>query len=148
MGDMRDQYEDGRYDGSGIDKLPVGRKEPSDADARRAALEGIAKLQQFIAELDAKASAIPPEPHGDDQRFSVLVRFKQPGSRKIAPKTYEFLILQTPGGYYTTGGDSGYYPTWEALVRWLRGPRVAWHSAVRPLRINDTTAPVMKASDE
>ena len=75
------------------------------------------------------ATALPAEPPSSNTMFTVSVRFAMRGKR------YQFLILRTERGYYTTGKDShGYFPDWRALCQWLEGPDVYSHTALEILK--------------
>lgn len=89
-------------------------------------------LRQRRLELQRQAKdAIPAEPHTFTM-FSVDVKYKMHG------KSYQFLILRTPRGYYTTGQDKhGYFPTWEKFCEWLEGPDVYSHSDLEILKSAD-----------
>jgi hypothetical protein len=86
------------------------------------------RQEELLAELD-KAKAAPGEPRQSD-RYSVEVKFASHG------KKYEFLLLRSPdGAWYTTGTGAQVkrLRDWAALVAWLQGPDVHWHSDLRVL---------------
>ena len=95
-------------------------------------LRTIAALQAQVREMEAEEErerkVKPPEPTRHN-KWTVSVRYA--GSTEV----YEYLIIRAPKGrYYTTGiGTEKQFRSWEALVAWLHGPRVAWHGLMRPL---------------
>jgi hypothetical protein len=96
------------------------------------------RLDDRVRELRTKIHNItyPPAPAksiGD--RFKVLVQFEQGGTK------YEFLLLRTDKGWYTTGKteDGGYFGTWKDLIDFLRGPDIYWHSPIQRLQVSDVT---------
>lgn len=90
-------------------------------------------LNQRISLLQEKVAQRPEEPsaaHGD--AFAIDVKYSTRGTR------YRFLFQRGPkGGWFSTGqkSDNSYFPTWDALVDWLNGPDVAWHSALVALNM-------------
>lgn len=91
-------------------------------------------LDQKIEELreQAKREAIPPAPRESlGEAFSIHVKF---GGTPRA-RSYRYLILRTPTGWYTTGlnREDSFFASWNALVKWLRQDSVAWHSRMVPL---------------
>lgn len=94
----------------------------------RKQLEERAKeIRATIAHLN-----IPPAPPSrDGDAFAVDVKFKENG------RAYRFLLYRHGGVWFTTGGrpEHSQFPSWPALVKWLRSDEVFWHSAVVKLQI-------------
>lgn len=92
--------------------------------------EQIIKMQKIIRKQ--RYPKAPPVSAGN--MFGVNVKFNPNG------KMYKFLILRTPGGWYTTGTtpDTLRFDSWAALIDWLRGPDVHWHGAL--FQLNETEA--------
>jgi hypothetical protein len=87
----------------------------------------IAKMQKLIHKQ--RYPKVPSKADGD--MYMIDVKFDPAG------KTYRFLLLRTPNGWYTTGtGDTAHFETWTALVDWLRGPDVHWHGAMQKLLLS------------
>ncbi|QOP66838.1 hypothetical protein SEA_ODYSSEY395_89 [Arthrobacter phage Odyssey395] len=118
--------------------------ERTDTMARsKAEIEAELKLnRELVQRLDQRETelvqelrkAVPAEPTGPHNRFSVEVKFAPHG------KKYEFLLLRSPNGaWYTTGsGDHvKVFRNWAALVAWLEGPDVRWYSELRVLTKSD-----------
>lgn len=93
-------------------------------------LEMRALLDLEIADLQQEIKRRPSEPGKEcGDGFVVDVRFSTRG------KAYRFLLLRTPGGWFTTGrGSNDFFADWDDLVDWLKGPDVAWHSPMHALR--------------
>lgn len=87
------------------------------------------ELRRRRVELQRQAkTALPVEPHTFSM-FTIDVKFKMRG------KSYQFLVLRTAGGYFTTGNAKhGYFPTWEKFCEWLEGPDVYNHSDLEILQ--------------
>lgn len=85
-------------------------------------------IDKLKREIEAEKFPAPPAVRLGEA-FSIKVRYRHNRN------TYRFLILRNGGAYFTTGrtGDNGYFPTWHALVRYLRSDDVKWHSAMMPL---------------
>lgn len=111
--------------------MPLPEEDPR--TPKELALATIAALQAQVREMDAEEERErrknAPEPDDHHNKWAVSVRYA--GSTAV----YEYLIIRAPrGGYFTTGtGHEKCFSSWEALVAWLHGPRVAWHGLMRPL---------------
>lgn len=167
---MQDQYQDGRYDGIQTDEPNPGyiespggwwapKEEPSELtptkethtmaeptpeEATLAELHSLKQqLDDRILELTnrIKNRKIPAAPGSSaGNMFKVGIKYAEGGP------TYQYLIYRAPAakGWYTTGqGEDGYFPTWRALVEWLRRPQVYWHSAL--VRLVNGNSTVMDA---
>lgn len=187
---MKDQYDDGRYDGA-VTESPGGWRTPDSQrpewpfdryypdgilappprlahtsigylpiTARRGGIKyptqkentvttprdpeaELKVLNELRDELNARAAKLRkeirdrvPEPGPESDAFAIDVKFSTRG------KPYRFLLLRTPGGWYTTGRapENSFFPTWAALVAWLEGPDVAWHSALISLSMHQIVA--------
>jgi hypothetical protein len=107
------------------------RSELLKAKANAEALLG--QLEEEIQEIDeALDAARPAEPSAGHDRFSVMVQFGGPRSKK-----YEFLLLRAGGKWYTTGAteNCAAFEDWTALMEWLEGPDVRWHSDLQRLAL-------------
>lgn len=158
---MRDQYDDGRYDGwgrnMGIYQSPPPRlaaprggikypyqpitKEAPMAQSVTQKLAALKNKQENLAaeiatlERAVKAQRLAP-PSSDQQWWTVDVRFTPGGA------LYTYLVLRHAGMYYTTGtGEDKRFMTWGALLDWLGG--MASHSAMLPLEVDyDAAVPL------
>jgi hypothetical protein len=102
------------------------------AQATAQALLG--QLEEELQEIEeALEVAYPAEPGPGHNRFSVLVQYGGPRSKK-----YEFLLLRCGGKWFTTGAseDSAAFENWNALLDWLDGPDVKWHSDLQRLKLD------------
>jgi hypothetical protein len=114
--------------------MKPSRSELLKAKANAEALLG--QLEEQIQEIDeALEVAYPAEPGPNHDRFSVLVQFGGPRSKK-----YEFLLLRSGGKWFTTGtgNDTKVFESWTALLDWLDGPDVRWHSDLQRLKVDMT----------
>jgi len=107
---------------------------PENEKARRLALESIEKLQEFVAGIDRDEREFPEPPPGAD-RFTIQVKFGR------SEKTYTYLLLRSGGDWYSTGGTQ--FKSWDAVVRWLHGPRIVWHSPLYALQIPARAKPLL-----
>jgi 8-oxo-dGTP pyrophosphatase MutT (NUDIX family) len=115
-------------------KYPTRTHTMETNEQREAELRAINALREELSTRAAdlrrkiRANKIPLAPTvavGDS--FAVDVKFTSSGPH------YRFLLQRVPGkGWYTTGQkpENAQFPTWEALVTWLRGPDVHSHSSV------------------
>jgi len=114
---------------------PMGRTARAALENEKTnALELIAKLQARVGDLDEKlAEAYPAEPGPGHDRFSVKVKFEDYG------KEYEFLLLRNAGRWFTTGTSkqTQVFRNWAALVDWLQGQDVFWHSDLQRLKLDN-----------
>lgn len=85
-------------------------------------------LAQRINVIERKVKARRTPPPGDQNAWTIDVRFEQDG------KLYNYLILRTNGMYYTTGVQDSFFRTWAGLLEWLDA--TAGHSALLPLRVD------------
>lgn len=112
--------------------MQPSRNELLKAKATAKALLG--QLEEELEEIEEKlAVAYPAEPGQGHDRFRVLVQFGGPRSKK-----YEFLLLRSMGKWFTTGtaDENKVFPSWAALLDWLDGPDVRWHSDLQRLKLD------------
>lgn len=150
---MRDQYDDGRYDGghryaeTSIGYLPItavrgGIKYPSKGTPvaqsptqKLAALKN--KQENLAAEIaNLERLLIRKAPPVEQAAWTIDVRFTSGG------QLYNYLILRHNGVFYTTGtGSDGKFFSWTQVLAWL--DTMASHSALLPLKVDYAqTAPL------
>lgn len=103
-------------------------------EKRRLAELLLDQIEEEIYDINERLEkAKPAEPGPGHDRFSVLVKFGGPRS-----KEYEFLLLRSGGKWFTTGTSvqAKVFESWDALVDWLEGSDVKWHSDLQRLTLS------------
>lgn len=103
-------------------------------EKRRLAELLLDQIEEEIYEIDERLEkAKPAEPGPGHDRFSLLVQYGGPKSQK-----YEFLLLRKGKTWYTTGAgvDAKVFQSWDAVVDWIEGPNIKWHSDLQRLTLS------------
>ena len=103
-------------------------------EKRRLAELLLDQIEEEICEIDERLEkAKPAEPGPGHDRFSLLVQYGGPKSQK-----YEFLLLRKGKTWYTTGAgvDAKVFQSWDAVVDWIEGPNIKWHSDLQRLTLS------------
>jgi len=150
---MSDQYDDGRYDGGGIEYLqPKEITMPGKITTTNSEALSIAAAAKRIAgeqlikeanELEKRATVLRrPEPRrSGPERWAITVHFQHGG------KAYEYLIKRSAGKYFTTGtGSTSVFDSWAALLKWLDEETVS-HSQMYALRPDFNFSPALNSKE-